>query len=168
MVGQSEGRGDCRLRKCTTVLHGGVCHRTSISHKSGNKMTRKIIMQRRPPKSRRSSAASTSHVPRPIALAARIWFMDKSPMTSKSGWNRSDPTTMFMTSYAQERDSQDLRLYGRYRTAVLCLPVVSRFKCRPSSIPFPGVRRPNKSANLKSAHTSPASCYTQPYVATLA
>ena len=24
--------------KCTTVLHGGVCHRTSTPHKSGNKM----------------------------------------------------------------------------------------------------------------------------------
>ena len=27
--------------KCTTVLHGGVCHRTSTPHKSGNKMMRK-------------------------------------------------------------------------------------------------------------------------------
>ena len=29
--------------KCTTVLHGGVCHRTSTphNHKSGNKMKRK-------------------------------------------------------------------------------------------------------------------------------
>ena len=26
---------------CTTVLHGGVCHRTSTSHKSGNKMKEK-------------------------------------------------------------------------------------------------------------------------------
>ena len=23
---------------CTTVLHGGVCHRTSTPHKSGNKI----------------------------------------------------------------------------------------------------------------------------------
>ena len=23
--------------KCTTVLHGGVCHRTSTQHKCGNK-----------------------------------------------------------------------------------------------------------------------------------
>ena len=28
----------CRGRKCTTKLHGGVCHRTSTQHKSGNKM----------------------------------------------------------------------------------------------------------------------------------
>ena len=28
---------DCRRRKCTTVLHGGSCHRTSTPHKSGNK-----------------------------------------------------------------------------------------------------------------------------------
>ena len=34
-------RRDCRGRKCTTVLHGGVCHRTSTPHKSGNKMKRK-------------------------------------------------------------------------------------------------------------------------------
>ena len=27
--------------KCTTVLHGGVCHRTSTPHKSGNKRKRK-------------------------------------------------------------------------------------------------------------------------------
>ena len=26
-----------RLMMCTTVLHGGVCHRTSTPHKSGNK-----------------------------------------------------------------------------------------------------------------------------------
>ena len=26
---------------CTTVLHGGVCHRTSTLHKSGNKMKEK-------------------------------------------------------------------------------------------------------------------------------
>ena len=26
---------------CTTVLYGGVCHRTSIPHKSGNKMKEK-------------------------------------------------------------------------------------------------------------------------------
>ena len=25
------------LMKCTTVLHGGVCNRTSTQHKSGNK-----------------------------------------------------------------------------------------------------------------------------------
>ena len=29
------------VRKCTTVLHGGVCHCTSTPHKSGNKMKRK-------------------------------------------------------------------------------------------------------------------------------
>ena len=28
---------------CTTVLHGGVCHRTSTPHKSGNKMKEKKI-----------------------------------------------------------------------------------------------------------------------------
>ena len=26
---------------CTTMLHGGVCHRTSTPHKSGNKMKEK-------------------------------------------------------------------------------------------------------------------------------
>ena len=30
---------------CTTVLHGGVCHRTSTSHKSGNKMKEKKIVK---------------------------------------------------------------------------------------------------------------------------
>ena len=34
-------RRDCRLMECTTVLHGGVCHRTSTPHKSGNKMKKK-------------------------------------------------------------------------------------------------------------------------------
>ena len=29
---------DYRRRKCTTVLHRGVCHRTSTQNKSGNKM----------------------------------------------------------------------------------------------------------------------------------
>ena len=29
------------LMKSTAVLHGGVCHRTSSPHKSGNKMERK-------------------------------------------------------------------------------------------------------------------------------
>ena len=27
--------------KCTTVLHGGVCHHASTPHKSGNKMKEK-------------------------------------------------------------------------------------------------------------------------------
>ena len=31
----------CRLMMCTTVLHGGVCHRTSTPHKIGNKMKEK-------------------------------------------------------------------------------------------------------------------------------
>ena len=34
-------RRDCRLMMCTTVLHGGVCHRTSTPHKNGNKMKKK-------------------------------------------------------------------------------------------------------------------------------
>ena len=34
-------RRDCGLMKRTTVLHGGVCHRTSTPHKSGNKMREK-------------------------------------------------------------------------------------------------------------------------------
>ena len=33
--------GDYRLMMCTAVLHGGVCHRTSTPHKSGNKMKEK-------------------------------------------------------------------------------------------------------------------------------
>ena len=32
---------DCRLMMCMTELHGGVCHRTSTPHKSGNKMKEK-------------------------------------------------------------------------------------------------------------------------------
>ena len=28
------------MRRYTVMLHGGVCHRTSITHKSGNKMKR--------------------------------------------------------------------------------------------------------------------------------
>ena len=32
---------DCRLMTCTTVLPGGVCHRTSTQHKSGNKTKEK-------------------------------------------------------------------------------------------------------------------------------
>ena len=74
--------------------------------------------------------------------------MAKSPMTSKSWRKRSDWTTMFMASYVQERFSRDWRLYERYRTSVFRLPVVYRFKYCPSSIPFPGVRWPNKSPNL--------------------
>ena len=31
-------RRDCRRRKCTSVLHGGVCHRTSTPHRIRNKM----------------------------------------------------------------------------------------------------------------------------------
>ena len=34
-------RRDCRLMMCMTELHGGVCHRTSTPHKSGNKMKEK-------------------------------------------------------------------------------------------------------------------------------
>ena len=30
-------------RKCMTVLHGGVCHRTSTPHKSGNMIKRKNL-----------------------------------------------------------------------------------------------------------------------------
>ena len=30
-------RRDCWLMKCTTVLHGGVYHRTSTPHKSGTR-----------------------------------------------------------------------------------------------------------------------------------
>ena len=40
MAGQPEGlskRRDCRRRKCTNMLHGGVCHRAATPHKSGNK-----------------------------------------------------------------------------------------------------------------------------------
>ena len=34
-------RRDCRGRKCTSVLHGAVCRRTTIQHKSDNKTKRK-------------------------------------------------------------------------------------------------------------------------------
>ena len=34
-------RRDCRRRNCTTVLHGGVCQRTSIPLKNGNNMKSK-------------------------------------------------------------------------------------------------------------------------------
>ena len=40
-------RRDCRQRKCTTVLHGGVCHRTSTPRKSGNKMKEKKKRKKR-------------------------------------------------------------------------------------------------------------------------
>ena len=40
-VNYDSKRRDCRLTKCTTVLHGGVCYRTSTPHKSGNKMKKK-------------------------------------------------------------------------------------------------------------------------------
>ena len=38
-----EKRGTLRRKeiKCTTMLHGGVCHRTPTRHKSGNKMREK-------------------------------------------------------------------------------------------------------------------------------
>ena len=36
----SKRRG-CRWRKCTTVPHGGIGHRTLTPHESGNKMKRK-------------------------------------------------------------------------------------------------------------------------------
>ena len=32
---------DSRLIMCTTVLHGGICNRTSTPHKSGNKVKEK-------------------------------------------------------------------------------------------------------------------------------
>ena len=38
-------RRDCRLMMCTTVLHGGVCHRTSTPHKSGITMKEKKILR---------------------------------------------------------------------------------------------------------------------------
>ena len=34
-------RRDCRLIKCTTVLHGDICHRTSTPHIGGNTMKEK-------------------------------------------------------------------------------------------------------------------------------
>ena len=34
-------RMDCRRRRCTTVLLGGACHRTSTQNKSGYKMKRR-------------------------------------------------------------------------------------------------------------------------------
>ena len=37
VVKNDKKRRKCRFMKCTTVLHGGVCHRTSIPHKRWNK-----------------------------------------------------------------------------------------------------------------------------------
>ena len=37
----TSNRRDCRLIKCTTVLHGGIYHRTSTPHIGGNKMKEK-------------------------------------------------------------------------------------------------------------------------------
>ena len=37
----TSNRMDCRLIKCTTVLLGGICHRTSTPHICGNKMKEK-------------------------------------------------------------------------------------------------------------------------------
>ena len=33
-------KDNCPGRKCTAMLNGGVCHRTSTPHKSGNNMKR--------------------------------------------------------------------------------------------------------------------------------
>ena len=41
--GMISKRIDFRRWKCTIVLHGGVCHRTSTPLKSGNKMKRKTF-----------------------------------------------------------------------------------------------------------------------------
>ena len=42
-VRMTSKRRGCRLMMCTTVLHGGVCHRTSTPHKSGIKTKEKKI-----------------------------------------------------------------------------------------------------------------------------
>ena len=34
-------RRDCPGRKCTTVIHGDVCHRTSTTHKTGDNLKKK-------------------------------------------------------------------------------------------------------------------------------
>ena len=39
--GEMISKRDCRRRKGTTLLHGGVCHRTSTPHETGNKMKSK-------------------------------------------------------------------------------------------------------------------------------
>ena len=39
-------RRDCRLMKCTTVLHGDVCHRISTPYKSENEMNKANLADR--------------------------------------------------------------------------------------------------------------------------
>ena len=48
---------------CTTVLHGGVCHRTSNPHKSGNKMTEKKKKSCKEPVDRQIAEATTLRDP---------------------------------------------------------------------------------------------------------
>ena len=36
---------DSRMMKCTTVLHGGVCHRKSTPHKIENEVSEKKKIQ---------------------------------------------------------------------------------------------------------------------------
>ena len=40
-LGMIPKRRDCQRRKCTTVLRGGICHRTSTPHKNWTKIKRK-------------------------------------------------------------------------------------------------------------------------------
>ena len=46
---------------CTTVLHGGVCHRSSTPHKSGNKMKEKKEYIRHPTRFLHSIRFMSSH-----------------------------------------------------------------------------------------------------------
>ena len=45
MCGHISKKKDCRLVKYMTVLHRGVCHRTSTPHKSGNKRKTKYVLK---------------------------------------------------------------------------------------------------------------------------
>ena len=44
----TSNRRDCRLIKCTTVLLGGIYHRTSTPHIGGNKMKEKKKLPEQP------------------------------------------------------------------------------------------------------------------------
>ena len=56
-------RRDCRWRKCTTVLHGGVCHRTSTPDKSGIRWRGRRIWRKAWPRKERLEDAMQFNPP---------------------------------------------------------------------------------------------------------
>ena len=68
----SKRRG-CRVTKCTTVLHGGVCHRTSTTLKSGTKMKEKKKKKKKFVQATYPARRSTGVHSRPICRS-RVGF----------------------------------------------------------------------------------------------